>query len=334
MIKRSLLYTLALSVVSCLHSFAFEKTDLPAIVCVPDRVLVYPRASVTTLRVWLSSNDNAVSYQWYADAGKIKSEGAEAQWELSGVKPGNYHAMVKVTGPGVGAIDCSLTVAVSLPPLDLMGGGFETARSFLLPNQLEGKGYGLYSYFLLGKEPDNLSRPRIMSSIVGYLKTYDVNELEKHFKRNEINIVYLPLRDEVEQTVMQDLKKKKYTAVAEWMLTHYDYERARGFLKKLPGQHRDGGPYLVSSLMPLSKGNVTPDHLDQNFSPVPAHLAEGWISFFVNQTAQERWWEEKTVIKIMKAMRMYLGIAAEGCPLIIAEVVKYSKTMGTLPKEK
>lgn len=206
-----LLYTFVLFVVTCLHSFAFEKTDLPAIVCAPDRVLVYPKASVTTLRVWLPSNDNAVSYQWYADAGKIKSEGAEVQWDLTGVKPGKYHARVKVTGPGVGAIDCSLTVVVSLPPLELMGGGFETARGLLLPDQLEGKGYGLYSYFLIGKEPDNLSRPRLMNSIVGYLKMYDVNELEKYFKKNEINIVYLPLKDKVKQSVMQDLKKVPHT---------------------------------------------------------------------------------------------------------------------------
>ena len=107
---------------------------------------------------------------------------------------------------------------------------------------------------------------------------------------------------------------------AEWLLQHYDYARARVFLRLLPGNLR-GGPYIVSTLKPLGLGGDLPDrYLVQDLSSVPPHLVGSWIREFMNQAAQERFWEPKTAAQLTLKLRMTIGILAEGVPEVYASL--------------
>jgi hypothetical protein len=247
------------------------------------------------------------------DVGKLKGDGPEVIWDLTGVKPGIYNGKVQVTDQKKGASECTLSVILSLPPLKLKGSGYETGRSFLLPDQVETEGYGLYSYVLLGSEPDDSTRERYLKAIIEYLKFPEIPSLEKYLKRQELNITYLPLAIGPEKKLLNELKEKNYKPVAEWALKHYDYARAQALLRTRPGSHR-AGPYIISFLKPLGKNPLSPPYLDQDQSAVPPDMVQMWMKYFLDQAAQERFWEEKTGKRLVLKLRTTIGIAAVGLP--------------------
>jgi hypothetical protein len=102
---------------------------------------------------------------------------------------------------------------------------------------------------------------------------------------------------------------------AEWLLDNYDYARARSLLRWLPGPNRDG-PYLLSTLQPLGSGAPpTPgQHLFQNLSNVPPRLAASWVKEFLNQAAQERFWDERTGARLALKTRVIVSVLGEGLP--------------------
>ena len=100
---------------------------------------------------------------------------------------------------------------------------------------------------------------------------------------------------------------------AEWILEKYDYARARTILRLLPGTHRDG-PYIVSALRPLAAPTPLGPVLFQDLSRVPPHLVSAWVKEFLNQAAQERFWEERTGQQLAHRLRLTIGVLAEGLP--------------------
>ena len=285
--------------------------------CSPDRPLAFVQESVS-LQVWVSSSkDEVLKYLWQVDAGKIKGEGAEVTWDLIGMSPGTYQAKVQVAGQKGSFADCRMTVVVGMPPLKLMSGGLETGRSILLPGQKEESGYGLYSYLLFGAEPDDISYQRYLHSIIEYLKFPDVKSLQKNgLKSEELNITYLLLETRLKEKYLQELKARnydKYPEIAEWILKHYDYSRARALLHSMPSNHLTG-PYIVSFLKPLGKSLLTPPYLNIDISNVPPDLVNIWVKYFLDQAAQERYWDENTAKLLTLKLRTSIGVTAEGLP--------------------
>ncbi len=182
-----------------------------------------------------------------------------------------------------------------------------TGRSFLVRGQTEGQGYGLYSYILFGSPPSNATRARYLRAIEAFLQLIpEVSEFEKlKISREELNITYIPL-----------VHASEFSAVipADWVLENYDHARAQVLLRTLPGTHRDG-PYIVSVLTPLSQiNNLTEKYLFQDMSHVPPHLISLWVKDFINQAAQERFWEENTANRLARNLRTKIAIVATGLP--------------------
>jgi hypothetical protein len=201
-----------------------------------------------------------------------------------------------------------------------MGGGYETGRSILLPDQEEDKGYGLYSYLLLGSETDDTNHRRYLNAIIQYLKFPSVKKLERYgLQPEELNITYLPLERQLEQNLLRELQTRdydKYTEIAEWILRHYDYARARTLLRTLPGNNL-AGPYIISFLKPLGKNVLVPPYLYVNISEVPPDLVKTWMKYFQNQAAQERYWDEEVCRRLVLKLRTSIGVAADGLPDVI-----------------
>jgi hypothetical protein len=256
---------------------------------------------VVTVRVWAVSSAS-LTYTWQATAGSITGAGTEARWSLVGVAPGIYRATVLVRG-----LDLDQTCFVRLVVTDRERGTpppIETGKAFLAAGEKETTGYGLYSYLLLGAPPIESNRDRYLKVITPYLQLIrPVEELKKHIRTQEINVTYVP----VDAKVPDNLS-------AAWILEHYDYARARALLRLIPGNFREG-PHFVSTLAPLTGATRTPDqYLFQNLSAVPTvpnDLVSWWVREFMNQAAQERFWDSNTAAQFALKLRTTIGIVSE-----------------------
>ncbi len=259
-----------------------------------------------TLRAWVSvAPGQTLRYIWSASAGSVGASGREVRWDLTGLSAGIYTADVKVDGGSDAAGMCSVRVVVT----DANRGQSvdrEAGRTYLLKGEHEAAGYGLYSYLLLGGHPTAGTIERDRRIVQAYLGMIDdVVGFEKQL-RGRLNVTYLPLETTAPKT-----------ADAAWVLEHYDYVRARVLLDLLPGS-RKSGIYLVSSLRPLSDG-PNPPYLFQDLStipPQPPDLTSWWINEFLNQAAQEKFWEPRTGELFVLKMRTTIAVLAGGLPEI------------------
>ena len=274
----------------------------PIVLCSLDVPTVSEDGAVT-VRVWAVSSAS-VSHTWKATAGSI-SGGSEARWSLAGVAPGIYRATVYVRGPDLDQA-CSVRLVVTdrqrgrTPPI-------ETGKAFLATGEKETAGYGLYSYLLMGAPPIESTRDRYLKVIDAYLKLIpSVEKLKQNIRAQEINATYVPVDAKVPDNVS-----------AAWILEHYDYARARALLRLIPGNLREG-PYFVSTLAPLTGATqMTDQYLFQNLSAVPTapdDLASWWVREFMNQAAQERFWDSNTAAQFALKLRTTIGIVSVGLP--------------------
>ena len=279
-----------------------QSTGQQIVSCTPDKPTVLPREKIA-VQVWTPEATPSSQYVWSANGGRIAGSGSEALWDFEGVRPGAYQATVKIQSAPTGSSSCSVQVFV----LERQGQrGLErvSGRSLLVADAPEEKGYGLYSYLLFAVPPDDSSREQYTKLIQAYLSLIpDAAKLEQYLKPAEMNNTYLPV----------DAKPPEFIS-AEWVLEHYNYARAVVLLRALPGTHRDG-PYIISTLEPLTGKSSSPDKfLLQNMSSVPPHLVGAWIKQFINQAAQERFWQPNSMEKLVLKLRTSIGVMAIGLP--------------------
>jgi len=311
------------------HLSVAEKAgaDVLLISCSPERPVVSSGDSLQ-VKAWASTPDakplpSSTAYIWSVSTGRIKEEVADALWDLEDSKPGNYTATVRVTAPTGETAQCSLEIVVESLKREHSfrtetRGKHETGRSFLLPAQQEEEGYGLYSYLLLGTPPTDSSRERYLKAIEAYLHMLpEISKLEKYFPPMELNITYLPVNAIPPQVT--DTK-----TLAAWALDHYDYARARFLARRLSENNRDG-PYIVSAPVPLSEPATPPHYLWQDLSAVPAQFAGSWIKEFMNQAAQERFWETKNLPQFRLKLRSVISVLATAWPDVRNSMDSYIK---------
>lgn len=197
----------------------------------------------------------------------------------------------------------------------------ETGRDYLVGKQAEKEGYGLYSYLLFGTPPTKVTRERYLRAIAAYFTIPPITSVEEYLPPWQLNITYLLLTDPPTPEVAQCLRTQcisddsdRAGRVADWVLDHYHYARAQVLLRALPGTHRHG-PYIVSYSEPLTGiGPLSGQYLYQNLSSVPPFLVQSWVQEFLNQAAQEHFWEERTVEQLALRLRTAIEIFAEGLP--------------------
>ncbi len=286
--------------------------DGPAVTCSIERPTVGLGVAEVGLKTWaLSPENKSLQYRWTVTAGQVKGRDSEAQWNLTGLRPGTFAATVNVTDSAGAQSECTVRVLVrrDVEQRGLGGGPVsrETARALLQPGSSEDSGYGLYSYLLFGSSPSDATRERYAKTVESYLALVpDVMSLEEYIQRKELNILYLPVRSAPTQQPL-----------GAWALDNYDYARARSFLRNLPRNNRDG-PYILAATRPLGQaggsGLEAGHYLLQDLSSVPPHLAALWVKEFLNQAAQNRFWEERTAVKLGLNLRRTIGVAGAGLP--------------------
>jgi hypothetical protein len=280
--------------------------------CSPEKPVVSPRETIR-VRAWAAASPGELlHYTWSVTAGRLEGSRAEAHWSFTGVEPGTYTATIRVSDPRAEVADCSVQVIVRARPPLRTGSPRESGWSFLYQGEAEQEGYGLYSYLLFGSPPSGAARDRYLKAIEAYVELVpDIRSLEAYIARPDLNVLYLPI------------EVPPWSAISpEWLLEQYDYARARFLLRALPGTHRDG-PYIVSALKPISgTGTLSGQYLYQDLSTIPPHLVSVWVKEFLNQAAQERFWEERTTEQFALKLRRTVGTLALGLP----DVLKASET--------
>ena len=301
-------------------SLPAAKAKAPAsksiVACSPDTPIVRPSETVRLRAYAISPKGTPLEFTWSASTGRVDRRGAEVRWAFTGVPVGVYDAKV-VVSDGVGEFgNCSVRVIVQAQPQGQVRGTRETGRLFLLPDQREQTGYGLYSYLLLGSRPTSATRDRYLNAIEEYLKFPDITRLETYRPHQTLNITYLPVQVFPDQQILERLGDEKYREVAEWVLKRYDYDRARALLGALAGAHRDG-PYIVSVLKPpASNKPIVHPYLYQNQSAVPPYLISLWTKEFLNQAAQERFWQPRMATQFALKLRTSIGILTIALPAV------------------
>ncbi|MGA7795238.1 MAG: PKD domain-containing protein [Candidatus Acidiferrales bacterium] len=89
----------------------------PTITCSADRSSVFAGEKVHITTNASDPDGDKLTYTWRANAGQILGSGAAADFDTSGLAPGNYTVTVRVDDGRGGAADCSSTVEVKpVPP--------------------------------------------------------------------------------------------------------------------------------------------------------------------------------------------------------------------------
>ena len=285
--------------------------DFAPLACSAERPIAW-RGETISIHAWLAPSGDAAptpqTYEWTASGGQIVGA-AVATWRLDG-DPGPNSAMVRVGDPRGASLQCSIRVIVKeQPDRDANPLPRETGRSVLVRGQTEEKGYGLYSYLLLGSPPDEDTRERYLQVLSAYWEIVPtIADLEAILPRDTLNVTYLPA------TTAPASK-----ASAEWALDHYDYARALALLRTLSGNHRRG-PYLVSSPQPIVTTTPLSGYLFLDLSTIPPRLAGEWMKDFLNQAAQCTMSKPCSGASLALELRTILFVAASGLQPVLQGV--------------
>jgi hypothetical protein len=271
------------------------------------------------LAVWVEAGATP-TYAWSAAAGKIRpGVRGKATWDLTGVETGPAQAEVEVRRKGAMPATCTVEVrVVGKMSEGTRGTGERTSgRTLLDSNQNETDGFGLYSYILFGSQPEDADKERYKQIVAACLKLIpSALELQKYLPPNRLNAVFLPVKESAPAN-----------ADAAWVLDHYDYARARALLTRAPVSNKSG-VYIVSASAPLLGKANSGKYLVQDLSKVPANLASSWVDAFINQAAQEKYWEASTATQLVLKMRLALSTLAVGVPQIKQAVAAWISIKG------
>lgn len=290
------------------------------LVCSPDTPILIGAETSVALKVWsiADAGEKGLTSRWTALQGHIGRHDGEVRWDLNGLKPGTYQVTVTVDDSLGNTPSCSIQVIVpkslsgsTVVEYDALRAGpkYLITRTFLLPNKLEEPGYGLYSYLLFSTPPDPADATmfeRYVKILEVYLRLLEpLSRFEHEIQPSQLNVTHVPVKavsadawvELASLTSQEDTRKW-----AEWLVEHYDYARGQIMLHRAGLTNREG-PYLLSSLNPLGRHPVARPFLIQDLSGIPPEQAGDWLKEFINQTAQERFWEPRALSQLTLKMK-------------------------------
>ena len=299
------------------------------LICLAEQPAIVEGESVA-LQAWVSTVEGRpvnppMVFSWDVDAGRIEAQAAATKWDLSSVKvsPESERravATVKVTTTGSGELSCAVQVFIGQKVAELPKRGTVQAESllsgrhYLLPGDVESPGYGLYSYLLFSSPPrTGQERDRYLKTIEACLLVLqDVDDfLRRHVRRRNLNATYIPVKH-------VPTSGKSNSDWAASVLAAYDYASAQILLARIQ-QTRDGGPYLVSVLKPLSEPGASA-HLWEDLTGVVPELAWTWIKLFTYLAAQERSWSEDSLQRFGLRLRNLIAVGSRIPATVLKEI--------------
>lgn len=308
------------------------------VICFTEHPTVIEGGS-TNLQAWATTHDGEpltqpVSFTWQAPEGTIKGTGPEVNWDLSMVRiePKEMHrkltATVKATVTSLGEASCTVEVfigakQVGAPDNPDIRGNQTIGRRFLLREQSEDPGYGLYSYLLLSAKPQGEEETaRYLKTVEACLQIMNkLQDLPKHLRPSQRNATHIPVTELPKGNADDADFAKKVLAV-------YDYARAKVLLNTFQKTY-DQGPYLISVKTPLTpESESLQPYVLQNFTGIAPELTARGVKNFEFLAAQERTWSETALKTLAFKLRNLVTIAGKETPKVaggLKMIIQFNK---------
>ena len=279
-----------------------------AAVCSVEAPVAGPHENVRANVYAVAPEGESLVYKWKASGGSLdRTDKPEVAWNPNGAAAGTFTLTVEITDSGGDTGTCSVVVIAgsserSAPPA-VSGFTRQVRSAMLFGGRSEEEHFGLYSYLLLGAPVNDSNRERYSTFLNSFLMDvlrYD--PLSKVFSPQQLNITYLPIKSDLPVSFKVD-----------WVLNHYDYERAQGLMSRFPEVHGEG-PFIISVPKPLSRYEQLSDpkpRLIEDLSTVPVSVVDFWVEQFLVQTAQDKW-DSVTLSGLALRMRTAIEVAAVG----------------------
>jgi hypothetical protein len=308
----------------CLSGAVFSASAASDLVCLPSAPSAQAGSSVTLTAWYDAAGSAAPKFKWSVTEGRVRSDKGVTLWDLGTAHPGTAYADVEAIVNGAKAASCSVELHIEgkqpdrtrstpdapiplpAPPPPTAGPVVATSRAFLPAGQVEPEGFGLYSYILIGAPPAPADRDRYAAIFEATLRLMrPVDQLARALKTSQLNATWLPVKS------LPDSDPD-----AKWLVDNYDYAQGAVDLVRAGIRGNPTGIYIVSARTPLSRATPAPPFLVQDLSHVPAALASTWVALFINQAAQEHFWNTNTMDGMVAKMRLAIALTAEGVPAI------------------
>jgi hypothetical protein len=194
-------------------------------------------------------------------------------------------------------------------------GRFSAARSLLIRDEYEERGFGLYSYLLFGSRPTADTKNRYLELVRTIIqraeRTTDMTAVG--YPKSELNVFYFPVMRKPRRTATVD-------ETAEWIVAYYDYARARRILDLIDLPMHGDGPYLLASLLPLSRGIVSNVAIMEDLTFATDATAPLWARRFVDVSCTPQLWNQRSLSFAALRIRDLVSLAAVASQPVVRAV--------------
>jgi hypothetical protein len=281
------------------------------VACLPDRPVAY-RGEDIGVQVWVTTSGGVpvvakASVRWKVTGGRVEDQSSSTRWRFDSVEVDReYTASVEVEVDELRGDPCSFKVWVSealrqsaerqsVQGIDVGGrhrGEYITRRAFLGNGKFGEPGFGLYSYFLMRGPP---ATPQVRERYAHFVRSFldvlvSLSEKENYVESSKLNVSYMPMK-----TVPP--KMLEIRQFVDWILEHYDYDRAKSFLSFYPTL-TGPGPYIVAVGAPLRRP-IKP-MLPWDFAQMDGQSIGDGVNRFLNQAAQLYDWENEGALRKLR----------------------------------
>jgi hypothetical protein len=184
-----------------------------------------------------------------------------------------------VPPPSAGASATAGPAASAAPSVERI-----ECRDALVGDELEPSGIGLYSYILIPRPP---TTPEQKDRAIRILKAYfDMSRAGEYTSRGvdpaSLNVVY---------ALVTERPPPDASFSPQWILDHYNYVRARIYLRVFGISPAGDGPVLAASDAAIRLLNGESHKFYFDLSNVPLAVTDAWTTEFIKHTNGEQFWK-------------------------------------------
>ena len=190
-----------------------------------------------------------------------------------------------------------------------------TGRRFLLGNEKEDPGLGLYSYFLLSQKPAN--DERAVEALAAIVRKVDALSSLSNIEPKNLNGLFIPVLKPVGEPAAG-----KEVDFARKALKQYNYARAKQILGALQAQYITGGPYLLSWRSPVTGQTVAPPYLVHDLGGLEIRSIPTTVDYFLRQAYRNDPWSQSGLEMLAQKMRNYLNSLSQSSINVVVQFTK------------
>jgi hypothetical protein len=341
---------IACSISACAGQQISTTTEPLILFCSLDRPVVGKSGAVKATVTPDAKTAFDISYQWTAREGGFvvdgqptssQASGSEVKWTAKDASPGVHQLRLAAQSSSGRTGSCTLSIVVLATERGTQEALIQDlARAFLVRDDLETAGYGLYSYLVIpdgcaSSQPGTLRERCAIFVRQALLQIRDEKDMKAAdvAPPSHLNITYLLVKRTIPSDTAADLDRRLDDQV-NWILGNYDYARCHKLLLLMKDPLAKPGPLVISTKEPVfyrnahpsGKNQKPPEQLYQDYSDVPLNIIPLWFDRFRSQSFQEKFWETGALESFAWGLRKYLAIAGLGLPAAEASVKAINPT--------